>query len=165
MLFRLIAIIVLALGVAGIVILLNRYVFGRKLPRWTMPVAIAAAILGFQIYEEYNWYPRTMKGLSEDYAVINMQTHSAIWRPWSLIWPSVTSMSIVDKNHLQSLDDNPEINVGMVASLTSFGARTDVPFAFNCVDAKFAPFRRDIETIEWADMDDDLLAKLCVEYD
>lgn len=165
MLLRLLATFILALGAAGIVILLNRYVFRGRLPRWTMPVVVAITIVGFQIFEEYTWYPRIKTQINSDYVVMQEIRPKQFWRPWSYIAPTVTNVTVVNKANMRALDEHPEYNIGMMTSLSYLGASSDYPFLFDCNQLRFGPYRKDIENVEWANLDSDASSEICVFYD
>jgi hypothetical protein len=58
MFLELIAAFAAAFVAAGIVLAVNMATGGR-LPRWAMPVAAGAAMLGYAVWSEYSWFART----------------------------------------------------------------------------------------------------------
>ncbi len=161
MLFRLIATIVLALAVFGIVLLINRYLFGGRLPKWVMPVSIAVSIIGFQVVEEYSWYPRISSKIGDNYVVLQEQRPRQVWRPWSYIWPSVTAVTVMNMANLRNPSDHPELSVGWLTSLSSLGASSDALFALDCSQGRFGPYNEDVSQIAWADMGEEYYSKIC----
>ncbi len=107
MFLELIAAFVAGLGAAGMVLLLNRATIGR-LPRWAMPVAAGAAMIGMGIALEMTWAERTARGLPEGVAVAETVSESAWWRPWTYVWPQTTRMMAVDTDSVRSKDAAPD---------------------------------------------------------
>jgi hypothetical protein len=95
MLLEFIAMVAAAFGAAGIVLLLNR-ITGRRLPKWLMPVAVAAAMMSFAVWSEYSWYDRVSSQLDPGVAVVDQDSRGAPWRPWSYFVPVTDSFLAVD---------------------------------------------------------------------
>lgn len=110
MFFEMIAVIVAGFAGAGIALILTKLSRGR-LPRWLLPVAAGAAMLGTAIFNEYDWYPRTEAGLPEGVEVAVTAEESAIWRPWTLVVPFTSRFIAVDTRSLQDLPGEAPLRV------------------------------------------------------
>ncbi len=162
MLFKLIATIALALAVAGVLMLLNRFVFKGRLPKWVMPVSIAAAIFIFQISDEYSWYGRQQESLAKgNYAVVNEVSKAQIWRPWSYVAPTVNAVTVINLDHIVPVDGKEGQSRSYLITLTQLGQITDAPFRFDCNEARFAPENPDESKMQWADMPPEVLLAVC----
>ncbi|MEL7115964.1 MAG: hypothetical protein AAGP08_10295, partial [Pseudomonadota bacterium] len=73
MFIELIATFVAGLGAAGLVLVINMLTKGR-LPKWVMPVAAGAAMIGVAISNEYTWGARTADGLPDGLVVVEEVT-------------------------------------------------------------------------------------------
>ena len=62
MFVELIATIFAGIACAGIAMALNRLT-GRRLPKWIMPIAAGAGMIGMTISNEYTWFGRTAERL------------------------------------------------------------------------------------------------------
>ena len=103
MFLELIAVFAAGFGAAGLVLCLNIITRGR-LPKWVMPVAAGAAMIGFTIWSEYTWYPRTLLTLPEGIEVAETYEHSAFYRPWTYAKPFVNRFLAVDQATLRRND-------------------------------------------------------------
>ena len=64
MFVELIATIFAGIACAGLAMLLN-IVTGKRLPKWVMPVAAGAGMIGMTISNEYTWFGRTAERLPD----------------------------------------------------------------------------------------------------
>ncbi len=134
MLMKFIAIIALALGTAGVVILINR-LFGRRLPKWVMPVAIGTAVIGFNVYDEYSWHSRIIAGLENtdvSYEILAERQVRAVWRPWSYIYAPTGEVDILLNSSLGPYEENPEIQQGIIKRYRQNGMETFLEFLADC---------------------------------
>lgn len=161
MLFKFIATLVLAVGTAGLVIFTNKYLFKGKLPNWVLPAAIALAIIGFQVFDEYNWYPRKKASLDENYLIVNEYRAKRLWRPWSYIWPSVTSITVVNRDNLQNLENAEDVYGAMMISTSYLQETRYGNFAFDCARHEFGPYSGDLNQVQWAPMTSEIETQIC----
>ena len=110
MFFEMIAVIVAGFAGAGIALILNKMTGGR-LPRWLMPVVAGAAMIAMAIFNEYDWYPRTVGGLPEGVEVAVTAGESALWRPWTLVVPFTSRFIAVDTDSLREVEGEAPLRV------------------------------------------------------
>ncbi len=138
MFLELIAAFAAAFAAAGFALGLNRLTGGR-LPRWAMPVAAGAALLGYAIWSEYSWFGRVAGGLPEGVEVTFTNRAEAIWRPWTFAAPFVDRFVALDT---VSIRTNPDVPHQRVADLYFFGrwaARRGVEVVIDCREGVVAP--------------------------
>jgi hypothetical protein len=95
MTLELLAAIVAAAGAAGLALAL-RALSGGRLPRWIVPAAAAAGMIGFAIWSEYAWEGRARAGLPPGFVVAEAPRERALLRPWTWVAPPATRMLVVD---------------------------------------------------------------------
>ena len=94
MFVELIATIFAGIACAGIAMLLNRLT-GRRLPKWIIPIAAGAGMLGMTVSNEYTWYSRTAETLPEGLANERKLAKSKACRSL-LLWSLVARQSGAD---------------------------------------------------------------------
>lgn len=99
MLWHLIGAIFAGLGAAGIGLIL-RFISGKRLPRWIIPVCAGLGMLGYQIHYEYSWFSQKQGQLPESARVVSIEKGGAFWRPWTYAFPMTTAFSVVDRDNL-----------------------------------------------------------------
>ena len=105
MIWHLVATFSAGLGAAGIAFLL-RSITRQKLPKWIIPACAGLGMLGYQVYFEYNWFEHQSSRQPQGSVVTSSQQSSAIWRPWTFIYPMTTVFTVVDTNNLQKQQIN-----------------------------------------------------------
>lgn len=108
MFWTLVATVFCGLGAAGIALGI-RAATRNKAPKWFIPVFAGAGMLGYLIYGEYTWYDHKQSRLPAEAVVVNTQSDGIFWRPWSLVYPYVTSFSTIDTKSITQDTDNPDI--------------------------------------------------------
>lgn len=103
MLWEFIAVAFAGLSGAGIALGL-RFLF-KRLPKWIIPVFAGICMLFFTIYSEYHWYHYTKSRLPEGSVVVYEVPQTVFYKPWSYIQPQVLQFVVLDKNSVQSLDN------------------------------------------------------------
>lgn len=167
MFLELIAAFVAGLGAAGIVLLLNRATGGR-LPRWAMPVAAGAAMIGMGIVLEMTWANRTVQGLPDGVAVAETVSENAWWRPWTYVWPQATRMMAVDTASLRTNDAAPDTRLVDVYLMARWRPTQRVPQLIDCATGARADVTdaalADPAGAEWQDVPgtSDLVQLVCV---
>jgi len=101
MFFELIATIFAGFAGAGLAHLLIRLT-GRRLPKWLIPIAAGAAMIGTTISNEYTWFNRTVAGLPPGLEVALKVEESAAYRPWAYLFPFVTRFLAVDMTTMRT---------------------------------------------------------------
>lgn len=95
MLWELVATFSAGFGAAGVAMVL-RAISMKKLPRWIIPVFAAAGMLGFQVYSEYTWFSHQSSLLPEGVKVVRTANETAMWRPWSYVFPQTMRFIAAD---------------------------------------------------------------------
>lgn len=171
MFVELLATIVAGVACAGVAMLLNRLT-GKRLPKWIIPIAAGAGMLGMTISNEYTWYTRTAETLPEGLEIAMTVDEQSWFRPWTQIWPYTKRFAAVDTATARSNDSFPNQRL---ADLYFFGRWSPVnqaPMLFDCAEARSAllidgaEFAEDgsVANADWQAMrDDDPILKLVCE--
>jgi len=146
MFLELIATFVAGLGAAGIVLLVNRLSRGR-LPRWAMPVAAGAAMIGTAISSEMTWATRTASGLPDGVAVAETVSESAWYRPWTYLWPQGTRLMAVDTATVRSNEAAPDTRLIDLYLFARWQPTQRIPQLIDCI----AGARADVSDAALAD--------------
>jgi hypothetical protein len=166
MFWTLVATIVCGLGAAGIALGV-RAATQSKAPKWIIPVFAGAGMLGFLIYSEYNWYDLKQSQLPEEAVIVDTQTDGIFWRPWTYVFPYVTSFSTVDIKSIGRDTENPDI---VRFTLYRFEQKlTDTVshriHILNCAIRELVPLGSDgtprVDNIKLLDNNDTLLRTVC----
>lgn len=99
MIWHLIAAVFAGLAAAGIGLIL-RLISGKRLPRWIVPVFAGLGMLGYQIYNEYNWFEYKQQQLPPSAEVVSVEKGQMFWRPWTFAFPMTKAFTIVDLDNL-----------------------------------------------------------------
>lgn len=138
MAFELIAAISAGFALAGLALAL-RVLTRRRLPAWIVPVAAAAGMLGFAIWNEYTWYARSVASLPEGVIVVRAQEESALWRPWTYVRPIVTRFTAVDTRATRTNAAAPGQVLTTVLLVGRWQPAISVPVLFDCPGSRRAP--------------------------
>lgn len=95
MIWHLIAAISAALGGAGIALLL-RFLSGKRLPKWIIPVFAGLGMLGYTVHYEYTWFDYQQARLPEGAVVVSVEEGKMFWRPWTLMFPMDVAYTVLD---------------------------------------------------------------------
>ena len=170
MLFELFATVVAGFAAAGITLILRRLT-GERLPKWLVPAAAGAAMLGFAILSEYSWFVRTSAALPAGFVVVSQSESSAPWRPWTYLKPMTDRFAVVDTNSIRRNEAYPDLRL---ADTYFFGRWAPVNLrtaVFDCAGSRRAPMEGvvmsadgAIESAGWVgvDADDPSLRAVCV---
>lgn len=135
MALELIAGIVAAIGMAGIAMLLRK-LLGERLPKWIVPAAAAAGLLGFTVWSEYDWYARTSAELPERMVIVKADKAPSPLRPWSYIWPMTTQFMALDPAATMAHPDAPSLRVVSLYSVVRWQGATNAMMIVDCADAR-----------------------------
>ncbi|MGR3461494.1 MAG: hypothetical protein ACU0AX_10420 [Roseovarius sp.] len=108
MFFELIATFAAGIAAAGLVLIAG-HLSGGRLPRWAMPVAAGAMMLGYAIWSEYTWASRTVESLPEGVDVLVTIEESKLWKPWTYVIPQTTRIMALDRASVQTNQEAPDI--------------------------------------------------------
>lgn len=107
MIWNLVATVFAGLGMAGVALIL-RMMSRNKLPKWLIPVFAGAGMLACQIYIEYSALDLIKSRLPEGTVVVETETESMVWRPWTYLVPLKTAFTALDVKNL----DRRELDTG-----------------------------------------------------
>lgn len=136
MLIELIAVVTAGFAAAGIALLATRLV--HRLPRWLVPVAAGAALIGAAITLEYAWYGRTAGALPDSVEVALAHEARAPWRPWTYLAPYRDRFIAVD--HASRMT-SPAAEAQRLVDLLIFGRwalPTRIRAVFDCAEGRRA---------------------------
>ena len=131
MLMDFIAVVVIGACAAGVVLIINHLggkIAGFRLPKWATPAAIGASMILFSVWNEYDWYPRTLASLPGDPVVATAVEETKLYRPWTFLFPLVTRFIAVDR--AQAKDG--EVFATNAYVVVRWGPTQVVPVAFDC---------------------------------
>jgi len=117
MFLELIAVVFAGLAGAGVMLAITRLA-GNRLPKWLIPVAAGAAMLGTTISSEYSWFSRTSANLPEGLEVVQSLENKAVYRPWTYLFPYTDRFVALDQPNVRANQDNPDL---FLADLYFFG--------------------------------------------
>ncbi|MBC7138008.1 MAG: hypothetical protein H5U17_04525 [Defluviimonas sp.] len=137
MLIDLISLIALGALIACVYVAVNRMT-GRRLPRWLLPAALGAGMIGFAVWNEYTWYSRVTAELPESVAVVLPVRESSFWRPWSYVVPMVTRFIAVDRGAVMRSAQRPGLVRTDAILVQRWTPTQRVPVAFDCTAARRA---------------------------
>ena len=170
MFLELIATFVIGFGVAGVILIVNAMT-GRRLPGAVLPVGAGLAMIGFTIWSEYNWYPRTLAQLPEGIEIISTNESQAVYRPWTYLTPFVDRFAAVDKARIRRNENVPEQVMVPVVFMGRWAPGAEIPVVVDCVESRRADLADGIEfdeegalvNADWiaVEADDPLLEAVC----
>ncbi|HEU0220649.1 MAG TPA: hypothetical protein VFR34_00355 [Paracoccaceae bacterium] len=131
MLVELVSTLALGFGAAGIVLLLNR-LLGRRLPRWSLPAAIAFSVIGYQVWLDYSWFGRTAAALPEGMEVTVAVDEPAPWRPWSYFFPQIVRFAAIDAGGARRHEGQPDLRIADLYLFQRRGPAVTVPQLYDC---------------------------------
>ena len=137
MFVELIATVFAGIGCAGIIILLNK-LSGRRLPKWLMPVAAGAGMIGMTISNEYTWFGRTAERLPDGVEIALTVDEQSWLRPWTQLRPYTKRFVAVDVAGLRRNAAQPDQRL---VDLYFFGRWSPVnltPMLLDCAGARSA---------------------------
>ncbi|WP_135470162.1 hypothetical protein [Crenalkalicoccus roseus] len=143
MLFQLLGTVALGLAAAGTVLLAFR-ILGRRAPRWTLPLAAGAAMLGFHVWSDYSWYRRTAAALPEPMIVAAAHPSGSAIQPWTLLIPRVERFAALDPRTIRWNDAAPELRMVEVFLIARYMPTLSTVQIFDCSAPRRADVTRDL---------------------
>ncbi|WP_111496697.1 MULTISPECIES: hypothetical protein [Marinobacter] len=166
MFWNFVATIFAGLGAAGLAYGIRAATRNRA-PRWLVPVFAGAGMLGFLAHGEYTWFDHKSAQLPDSAVVVNKQSESAIWRPWSLVVPQVVRFTVLDTNSIVRTDQNPDVVTFYLYQFEKSytDAVTEQVYLLNCASQELVPVNDEgkAETQSLMELSDDdrLLGAAC----
>lgn len=137
MFLELVATFVIGFGAAGIILILN-WISGRRLPRAMLPIGAGLAMIGFTIWSEYNWYPRTLSQLPDGVVVLNQNEKTAFYQPWSYLKPYVDRFMAVDVARALRNDNQPQQVIVPIFVMGRWAPGSQIPVLVDCAESRRA---------------------------
>ncbi len=137
MFIELIATIFAGIACAGLAMLLN-IVTGRRLPKWVMPVAAGAGMIGMTMSNEYTWFDRTAERLPEGVEIAMTVDEQGWLRPWTQFWPYTKRFVAVDTGTARSHPNLPEQRLADIYFFGRWSPVNQAPMLFDCAGARSA---------------------------
>ncbi|SFO30379.1 hypothetical protein SAMN04487859_12445 [Roseovarius lutimaris] len=168
MFFELIATFAAGIAAAGMALAAG-HLSGGRLPRWFIPVAAGAAMLGYAIWSEYSWAGRTTAALPEGVEVLVSVTETRFWKPWTYVVPQTTRIMALDRAGVQTNADAPDVQLADLYFFARWTPPAKRPQLVNCATSARADLTKgalsDPATAIWRDVDDSdpLIAALCAK--
>ncbi|MEM6374779.1 MAG: hypothetical protein AAF686_00975 [Pseudomonadota bacterium] len=166
MFLELIATFAAGFGAAGLVLAINIITKGR-LPKWAMPVAAGAAMIGVGISNEYSWGARTVGGLPEGVVVVEKVEESNWYRPWSFVVPMTARLVALDTASVQTNSEIADLRLADIYLFARWQPPARVPQLINCTNSMRAnatpEILADTRTAEWRNAAETLVTHACEE--
>ena len=138
MFLELIAAFAAAFAAAGVAMLVN-VLTGGRLPKWAMPVAAGAALLGFAIWSEYSWYDRTAGALPEGVDVTFANVSTVAWKPWTHAVPYVNRFVALDTLSIRKNEAVPHQRLADIYFYERWAPRVALEMVVDCSEDRVAP--------------------------
>ncbi len=135
MLFNLIGTFIVGIAAAGSV-MLTSLLLRRPSPRWLLPTAAGAAMLGFHLWNEYTWFDRTATALPDHVVVARSYTYETPFQPWTLLMPRINRFSALDRASIRRNDQAPDYVMADIFLVTRLAETAKVTQIYDCVQAK-----------------------------
>lgn len=117
MFLELLAVIIAGIAGAGVMMLVAKLT-GNRLPKWLVPVAAGAAMLGTTISSEYSWFSRTSGNMPDGLEVVQTVESTAVYRPWTYLAPYTDRFVAVDTENIRENAEQADL---FLADLYFFG--------------------------------------------
>lgn len=131
MFLELIAVIVAGIAGAGVMMLIAR-VSGGRIPKWFIPIAAGAAMLGTTISSEYSWFSRTSDALPEGLRVVQTADSTAFYRPWTYVVPYTDRFIALDTGNVRANSDDADLFLADLYFFQRWGTVRSVEMMVNC---------------------------------
>lgn len=131
MLWELLATVFAGLGAAGLALALRSF-SRRRIPSWTIPAFAGSAMLGFQIYSEYSWFSHQKSLLPADVIVVRHVEETAVWRPWTFVYPQTVRFIAVKVGEGSVNQINRDLVLADVFLFERRMAARQIPQVFHC---------------------------------
>lgn len=138
MFLELIAAVAAAFAAAGIVLGINMLTGGR-LPKWSLPLAAGAAMLGYAVWSEYTWFARTAADLPRGVEVTFANESRAMWRPWTYAAPMVNRFIAADTVSIRTNEAVPGQRILDLYFFGRWSPQNRVEVVVDCETGRLAP--------------------------
>lgn len=138
MFFELVAAVAAAFLAGGLALILTR-LSGGRLPKWLVPVAAGAAMIGYAVWSEYTWYGRTAAQMPDGLEVTLVNEARAAYRPWTYLAPYVDRFAAVDARSVRTNETVPDARIADMYFFERWGPVRKVEVVFDCSEGRSAP--------------------------
>ncbi|MGJ8606047.1 MAG: hypothetical protein ACSHXH_18170 [Marivita sp.] len=163
MFLELIAVIVAGIAGAGVMMLVAR-ISGGRIPKWMIPVAAGAAMLGTTIASEYGWYARTSAALPDGVEVVQTADSTAFYRPWTYLAPYTDRFIALDTGNVRANTEDTALYMADIYFFRRWTTVQSVELMVNCQTGQRAdPAFGDGGDPVWRDTttDDPIVSSVC----
>lgn len=171
MVFHLFAVIAVGFAAAGTIMMTVRS-FGYKTPKVVYLSAAGAAMITYNIWEEYSWYDRNALPMeAEGMTIVQTYSEANVWQPWTFAYPRTTRFMAWKHNQVDK-QTVADLRYGELHLVTRRADIVVVPQVYDCDQALSAELLGDAITfdennrptnIRWAQLDrsDPLFSTVC----
>jgi hypothetical protein len=108
----------------------------RRPPRYMIPLAVGGGILFYSIWNEYTWAARVTEALPEGAVVVEEVSYRAWWQPWTLLFPRVNRLIIVDREQLRRNEQDPGLVLVTLLLLERLAPGRQLAMIVDCPNAR-----------------------------
>lgn len=112
--------------------------FRVKPPGYAYPLAVAAGMLGYAIYDEYSWYSRVANTLPPRYEVVRSYATSMPYQPWTYLAPRIYKFDALDLGEARRNPANDRLVLVRLLRVTRNTSSADVSLFVDCGANRFA---------------------------
>ncbi len=131
MFYELLATVFAGFAGGGLVYLASRMTRGF-IPRSMVLIVAALSMLGFSIWNEYNWFPHSRAQLPDGVEVVAASESKAWYRPWTYVTPFVSRFAALDTNSVQRNEDVPQQRIADLYLMERWRSALGVRIAVDC---------------------------------
>jgi len=122
---------------AGVVLLAFR-AFGRRPPKVMLLAAVGLSIVAYVTYSRYTWADLMTARLPDTIEVIQSYRESAIYEPWTFIWPRITHFAAIDRATLVAHRNLPGVYLVEMILVGEGDPSLSVPQVIDCIGGRRA---------------------------
>lgn len=168
MVLEILAAVIAAFAMAGVALALRK-LSRQRLPSWIVPTAAGLGMIGYAIWSEYSWYPRSLAELPPGVQVLRDEAGPSGLRPWTLAFPVTLSFVALDLRASTQHPADPALRMLPVYIFARWQPAQDVAMVFDCANDRQVVLQRGMEITsegklvgaEWAMGEADLLTSAC----
>ncbi len=129
----------LAMGAlaAGLVYAVARTI-GWKKPGVAYPIAVALAMLGYAVYDEYSWFKRSSGDLPNRLQVVRTYATSLPYQPWTYAVPRIYRYDAADVASVRANPNAPDLRLLRIVRVTRNTSSQNVSVVVDCPRGRFA---------------------------
>lgn len=131
MALELFAAVTAAFALAGIALLLRKLT-GQRLPKWIVPVAAGLGMVGYTIWSEYSWYPRSVAALPPGVTVVSVDAQPSGMRPWTMVAPVKLRFLAMDLRAGAQHPVNADLRLVRLFAFARWQPVRDTAMVFDC---------------------------------